>query len=157
MKRAFTLVELLVVVAIIAILLGAMTVSAKRSQTRARTAKATQEVKEITNAILAFEQYAVDHTLESRVNNGWSECTEGAMSFILGGEKGANDEEIPVLYNAAVQGGSLRDPWGRPYQYMIQKSATQASGEGTGMGTVNLTTSAALPNFFRLTDKERSE
>ena len=79
------------------------------------------------------------------------------MKMILGGEKGASGETIPVLYNAAIVGGSLRDPWGRPYQFMIQKSASLSSGDGTGMGSVNFKTSPALPNFFRLTDKERSE
>jgi len=157
MKKAFTLVELLVVVGMIAVLMGAMTVSVKNAQNRGRTSKATQEAKEITNAILAYEQFAVGHTLEKYANGSWSDCTEGSMKMILGGEKGASGETIPVLYNAAIVGGSLRDPWGRPYQFMIQKSASLSSGDGTGMGNVNFKTSPALPNFFRLTDKERSE
>ena len=157
MKKGFTLIELLVVVGMIAVLMGALTVSVSSAQNRGRIAKATQETKEITNAILAFEQYAVGHTLEKYANGGWSDCTEGSMKRILGGEKGASGEQVPVLFNAAVSGGYLRDPWGRPYQYMIEKSATLSSGQGTGMGNVNFTTSAALPNYFRLTDKERSE
>ena len=67
-------------------------------------------------------------------------------------ETGANGKEIPVLYNAAVTGGALRDPWGRPYEYMIQ-----SFDPGTSPDRVDFKTSAALPNFFRLTDKERSE
>ena len=157
MKKGFTLIELLVVVGMIAVLMGAMTVSVSSAQNRGRTSKAVQETKEITSAILAFEQYAVGHTLERYANGGWSDCSEGSMRMILGGEKGASGETVPVLFDAPVSGGYLRDPWGRPYQYMIQKSSTLASGQGTGMGNVNFTTSAALPNFFRLTDKERSE
>ncbi len=157
MKRAFTLVELLVVIGMIAILVAAMTVSTARARQRGRIAKATQETKEITNAILAYEQYAAGRTLAKHARGGWADCTEGAMAMILGGETGASGEPIPVLYNAAVKGGKLLDPWGRPYQFMIQESATLSSGDGTGMGSVNFTTSAALPNFFRLTDKERKE
>lgn len=157
MKKGFTLVELLVVIAMIAVLVAAMTVSTSRARQRGRIAKATQETKEITNAILAYEQYAVGHTLEKHARGGWADCSEGEMSMILGGETGENGELIPVLFNASVTGGHLRDPWGRPYQYMIQKSSTLGSGDGTGMGSVEFQTSAALPNYFRLTDKERGE
>ena len=157
MKKGFTLNELLVVIAMVAVLIAAMTVSTAQARQRARIAKATQETKEITNAILAYEQYAVGHTLEKHAKGGWTDCSEGEMSMILGGETGENGETIPVLYNAAIMGGKLRDPWGRPYQYMIQKSSTLGSGDGTGMGNVEFQTSSALPNFFRLTDKERGE
>ena len=72
------------------------------------------------------------------------------MKMILGGETGDNGETVPVLFNANVRGGKLVDPWGRPYQYMIQKT------EGwEGDDVPDLKTSPALPNYFRLTDKER--
>ncbi len=157
MKKGFTLVELLVVVGMIAVLVGAMTVSTSRARTRARVARATQETKEITNAILAYEQYAIDHTLARHVRSGWTDCSEGEMAMILGNETGESGETIPVLYNAALVNGQLRDPWGRPYQFMIQKTATLSGGQGSGGGAVNFTTSAALPNYFRLTDEERKE
>lgn len=152
MKKAFTLVELLVVIAILAVLMGAMVTSTSRARTRAHIARATQETREITNAILAFEQYAENHTLESHKKDGWTFCTEGNMSMILGHETGASGTTVPVLYNGTVTGGKLLDPWGRPYEYMIQKFEPGANPE-----QVNFKTSASLPNFFRLTDKERSE
>ena len=58
MKRAFTLVELLVVVGMIAILTGAVGVSVSDARARAREMKALAEVKEMTNAILAYENYS---------------------------------------------------------------------------------------------------
>ena len=150
MKRAFTLIELMVVIGMIAVLMAAMGVSVAKAQTRGKIAKATQEAKEMTNAILAFQQYAKGHSLENYANGGWADCTEGTMKMILGGETGENGNSVPVLFNANVRGGMLVDPWGRPYQYMIQKT------EGwEGDDVPDLKTAPALPNYFRLTDKER--
>lgn len=155
MKRGFTLIELLVVVAMIAILLGAFTTSVTAARRRARISSATQEIREMTNAILAFEQYAPNRSLASEVNGGWTDCGESQMAMILGGKSGDNGEEVPVLYNGRVRGGFLRDPWGTPYQYSIVNTASLEGGGGEEAKSVGFTTAAALPNFFRLTDKER--
>jgi prepilin-type N-terminal cleavage/methylation domain-containing protein len=88
--RGFTLVELLVALGMIALLSAAMTVAVSRAQLRAKVSKATQEIREMTNAILAFEQYARGRTLANHVNGGWVECSEGNMRMILGGETGEN-------------------------------------------------------------------
>ena len=150
MKKGFTLIELLVVVAMIAVLTAAMGVSTMKARTRAKIARATQETKEMTNAILAFEQYAQGHTLEKYANGAWTPCTEGAMAMILGKETGDNGEQVPVLYNAAVRGGKLLDPWGHPYEFMIEKTSPWAA-----VDVPDLLVAPALPNYFRLTDKER--
>ena len=150
MKRGFTLIELLVVVAMIAVLMGAMGASTMKARKRAMIAKATQEAKEMTNAILAFEQYAQGHTLANYAKGSWAPCTEGAMAMILGRETGDNGEQVPVLYNAAVRGGKLLDPWGRPYEFMIEKTSPWAATD-----VPDLLTAPALPNYFRLTEKER--
>lgn len=150
MRRAFTLLELMVVVAMIAVLAGAMGLSTVKARTRAKIARATQETKEMTNAILAFEQYAENHSLEKYARGGWADCTESSVAMILGREKGDNGETVPVLYNANVRGGKLLDPWGRPYQFMIEKTSPWAATD-----VPDLLTSPALPNFFRLSEKER--
>ena len=148
-RGGFTLVELVVVIAMIAVIMAAMTTSVQQARQRARIARATQEVREMTNAILAYEQYAVGHTLENVEQKSWTKCTESNMKMILGGEKGENGETIPVLFNATVKNGSLLDPWGNPYQYMIDKTDTLSDSTGS------FTTAVALPNFYRLTDSER--
>lgn len=150
MKRAFTLVELLVVLAMIMIISGALTASVQKARTRAMVAKAMQETREMTNAILAYEQYAKDRSLQSKVTgSSWQSCSEGAMKMILGGEAGESGEKIPVLFNATVRAGELRDPWGTPYQYMIDKTGTLGSTIRSPQ------TAAVLPNYYRLTDMER--
>ena len=52
MRRGFTLVELFVVMAILAVLIGTMSLSVSRAQQRARIAKAQTTVRAITHAIL---------------------------------------------------------------------------------------------------------
>ena len=152
MRKGFTLVEMMVVVGIIMMLMAAMTVSVSNARTRAKIAKATQETREMTNAILAYEQYAKDRSLKTKVTGGsWKPCGESEMSMILGGETGESGEEIPVLFNASIRNSSIVDPWGRPYQYMIE--ATEELGS-----TINPPrTAAALPNYNRLSDKERGK
>lgn len=152
MKKAFTLVEMMVVIGMILVLMGSMTMSVKKARTRARIAKATQETREITNAILAYEQFAKDHSLAAKITgNSWKTCTESDMSMILGGETGASGEPIPVLFNASILTGAIADPWGRPYQYMIDKN------DDLGTTLVPKKTAAVLPNYMRLTDEERGK
>ena len=150
MKRAFTLVELLVVVAMIMIIMGALTASVQKARTRALIAKASQEVHELTNAILAYEQYAQNRSLQNKMTGGsWQECSEGTMGMVLGRETGDNGEKIPVLFNASLRGGRMLDPWGQPYQYMIDKTGS------LGNTIRSPETAAVLPNYYRLTDGER--
>ena len=148
-RQGFTLVELIVVVAMILLIAAALTTSVAKARTRAKIAQAQQETREMTNAILAFEQYAKDRSLASVLTGGsWRDCSEGAMGMILGHETGANGETVPVLYNATVRGGALTDPWGRSYQYMIDKTGDLGSSIRAPQAT------ATLPNYYRLTDSE---
>lgn len=151
MKKAFTLVELLVVVGMIAILMGAVGSSVGRARRRAMIAKATQEAKEMTNAILAYENFAPGRSLQSVANGGWASASESSLKFILGGGETEGGGKIPILYNAHLQsGGDIADPWGRPYEFMIRKAGAIASRSESGF-----LTAPSLPNFYRLDDEER--
>ena len=150
MRRGFTLVELLVVIAMVAILMGAVGTSMNQARRRAMISKATQDVKEMTNAILAFENYAPNRSLESYAGGSWRDTTESSMSMILGGETSESGEQVPVLYNAQIRNGQILDPWGKPYQYMIKKAGNITPPSGTAFQTA-----PSLPNFYRLTDEER--
>ena len=151
-RKGFTLIELLVVIAMLAVLMGALTSSVSQARRRAQIAKATQDVKEITNAILGFENYAPNHSLESYATGGWKETDEGGLKMILGGETTESGETVPVLYNAHIVNGMVRDPWGTPYQFIIKKVTGGASGGG---GSPVYVTAPNLPNFYRLSDEER--
>ena len=150
MRRGFTLIELLVVIAMIAILMGAMGSSMNQARKRAMISKATQDVKEMTNAILAFENYAKGRSLANYASGSWKDTTESSMSMILGGETSDSGEQVPVLYNAQIRNGQILDPWGTPYQYMIK-----SAGDITPPSGSSFQTAPSLPNFYRLTDEER--
>ena len=150
MRRGFTLIELLVVIAMLAILMGAVGSGMNQARRRAMIAKATQDAKEMTNAILAFENYAKDRSLSSYATGSWKDTTESSMSMILGGEQSEGGETIPVLYNAQIRGGQILDPWGKPYQYMIKQAGNITPPRDAGFQTA-----PNLPNYYRLTDEER--
>lgn len=151
MRRAFTLIELLVVIAMLAILIGALGSGMNQARKRAMVAKATQDVKEMTNAILAFENYAPGRSLAVCATDGWKETTENNMAMILGGMTAEGGGQIPVLYNAQIRNNAILDPWGRPYQYMIRKAGSISPPAGAN----SFQTAPNLPNYYRLLDEER--
>ena len=150
MRRGFTLIELLVVIAMLAILMGAVGSGMSQARKRAMVAKATQDAKEMTNAILAFENYAKNRSLANYVTGSWKDTTESSMSMILGGEQSEGGDEVPVLYNAQIRNGQILDPWGKPYQYIIRQAGSITPPRDAGFQTA-----PNLPNFYRLTDEER--
>ena len=151
MKRAFTLIELLVVMGMLAVLTGAIGSSVNQARRRAMISKATQDVKEMTNAILAYENIAVGRTLAEEATGNWKPATESSLAIILGGAKTASGEPSPVLYNAQITGGRILDPWGTPYEFIIKKvNPPGQTGDGQAFVTAPL-----LPNFNRLSDEER--
>lgn len=149
MRKAFTLVELLVVIGMIAVLMGAIGSSVNKARKRAMIAKATQDVKEMTNAIGALANYTSSRTLEPIASDEWQFTTESSLSMILGGT--VDGRQVPVLYNAQIRNGNILDPWGRRYQFTVRKSNT-VNPNSAG---VTYKTAVSLPNFYRLTDKER--
>lgn len=151
-KRGFTLIELLTVIAIILMLMGAITTSVSGARRRAKTQKAIAEAQEMTNAILAYENYGQqgrESPLESKATGeSWKEATEGELGFILGNEAMPNgqDGNVPVLFNGAVRNGKILDPWGHPYRYKILSSTIDQDDESG-----NVKESAfSFPNINRI-------
>ena len=152
MKKGFTLIELLVVIGMIAILTGAASSSVMKARKRSQIARATTEVREMTNAILAYENWDDDRSLKRyQTSKSWSKATEDALQFILGGVQNKQGN-IPVLYNAAITGGQIKDPWGTAYEFMIAE-AGDASDTKDNVGD-GLNTFMYLPNLNRLKPEE---
>lgn len=150
-KRGFTLLELLTVIAMIGLIAGALTAAMASSQERARIQKATADVQSITQAILGYENLAKNHELPTMKDR---DCDSSSLAFLLGhGGTSEYNTQIPVLLMASLTaGGKMLDPWGTPYKITIRKgkvsiSATTATG--------SMSTGYALPNFYRLSKKER--
>ena len=162
----FTLIELLVVVGMIAVILGALTVSVNAAQTRARVQRATSDVKAITQAILSYEVWNGGQ-LETKGSRGSAgggvDANMSSLGFLLGkgsakgveGGKGASggSEGLPVLLMAQLKsGGAMVDPWGMPYKVTI---AEKNSAIKLKTVTGQLKTGYWLPNFYRIGEGER--
>ena len=145
MKRGFTLIELLVVITMIAIIAGALTTGVAASQRRTKISRAQTEAREITNAILAYQNYDEDGSLSQYTMND-QEAEEGRLGFILGKVKSRN-VDVPVLYNAAISGGMIRDPWGNPYRITIKQGETI-----NPPGVSTLKTRMFFPNWHRVVE-----
>ena len=157
MKKGFTLVELLVVVGMIAVIMGAMTTSVSAAQNRARIQKATSEVKVITQAILAYENYergSGDYELQPMGGMGGSgvDCDANNLGFLLGNHESAKSGgQIPALLLASLSsGGSMKDPWGTPYKLHIKQGTLHKPSSMS-----SLQSGCSLPNFYRLGEGER--
>lgn len=154
-KGGFTLVELLIVIAMLLILSGSVTSAVSSARQRAKISQATSDVQQMTNAIYAYENYGeaagqnplARHVMEDQ------EATESAMAFILGREPLRNGQSgmVPVLFNAHIRNGAIRDPWGRPYLVTVRRSASAAGSMGEDAR--RLESRVAFPNFYRIPAK----
>ena len=137
-KHGFTIIELMVVIAMLLILMGAVTASVTRARQRAKIQQAITEAQQLTDAILAYENFARPGSpspLEGKSTGmNWKDATEGEMNFVLGRDKMPNGQEgnVPVLYNGSVTGGSIRDPWGNPYRYRILSASVNPEADHDG-------------------------
>lgn len=147
-KRGFTLVELLVVIAMIAIITGALTTSVQAARERARIQKATTEVKVITQAILGYENWDQGSGKFELPTLTKATADKGNLGFLLGNGGGAQSGgKIPVLLMAALEsGGAMKDPWGTPYRVTIRESSSQLDRR---ILKSSLKTGFFLPNFYR--------
>ena len=149
-RNGFTMVELLVVIAMLMILAGSITASVGSASRRAKIQQATTELQEMTKAILAYENYGrvnEDSPLSSHLMEE-KEATESNMGFILGQEtlKNGQSGNIPVLFNAEIKNGAIRDPWGNPYRVTIR----QAKIDPKEASSDKPESYVMFPNFNRL-------
>ena len=152
-KRGFTLIELLVVVAMIAIITGAMTAAVTGARERARIQKATADVKTVSQAILAYENYEQGSgNFELPLMNG-ADADSGSLGFLIGkGGSAKSGGNIPVLLQARLASGKMMDPWGTPYKVTI-KEVQRTPRIKTASGAMQ--TGFYLPNFYRLSEEEK--
>ena len=148
-KRGFTLIELMVVIAMIAIFMTAVGTSVGQTRERARMEKARSDVKVISQAILAWENYTRGGKNELEEKND-EEADSSSLSFLLGQGETANSGQIPAMLMAQLSaGGKMRDPWGTPYRIRIKEGAIPSPSD------LNLSTCFFIPNLYRLSAEER--
>lgn len=140
-KRAFTLVELIVVIAMIAILMAAIGSGVRKAQLRARIARAQGEANEMTSAIRSYENF-VDTGIPERSD---VDADESSLSFILGEGTDRAGGRVPVLYNASFVAGKIRDPWGTPYRVRIIQMPSGTSSDDVAK---DMSTGVFVPNRY---------
>ena len=145
-RGGFTMVELLVVIAMLMLLAGAVTTSITSAQRRAKIVQATAEAQEMTNAILAYGHFGEGYSLGNHKMEK-QPAAEGNMAFILGEEASPSGSgKTPVLYNASIRGGKLLDPWGHAYLVTIREGK---SFKNETDNSDQLKSVVAFPNFNR--------
>lgn len=147
-NRGFTLIELMVVMGMLMLLAGAVTTSITGANRRAKIQQATIEAQEMTKAILSYENYGKNYSLEAHKMEE-REASETSLGFILGGENMQNQGQsgkIPVLFNASSRrDGKILDPWGRPYYVTIRKDDVDQKDKNK----VQFKSYVAFPNYNR--------
>ena len=147
-ERGFTLVELIVVIAMIAIFMASVGTAVGKTAERARIEKARSDVKVISQAILAWENYSRGGKHELREMSD-EEADSSSLAFLLGQGESATSGNIPELLAAQLAGGKMRDPWSRPSVVRIKE------GKINRPENLDLGTCYYLPNFYRLSGEER--
>ena len=153
-KNGFTIIELITVIGILLLLMGAITASVAGARQRAKVQQAISEAQQLTDAILAYENYTVPgepSPLKEKVTgDDWSEAAEDALAFVLGKVPMPNGREgnVPVLFNGAVRGGFIRDPWGHPYRFRIYSAERNPDDQDADVG--NSGSALAIPNINRI-------
>jgi len=138
-RRAFTLVELLVVIAVIAIL-ASLTISILGAvQGKGARSRAQSEVASVAAAI---DNYFLDNGSYPPMDAGASNTTSALYAALCGGQKVYFEPKATMLQTNTPQ-TSFADPWGDPYFYSTDPAIIQNVGSfdfWSSAGTTNKTT-----------------
>ncbi|MGI6098565.1 MAG: type II secretion system protein [Kiritimatiellia bacterium] len=127
-RAAFTLMEMLSVIAIIGLLVGSLALALSKARELSRRARAEAELREMVSAWLQYHQLYGE--LPSVVQ-GQNELPSSRKTLdpLINPESGDNPRGLVLLnpqipFNAA---GFYTDPWGTPYQLSFAQPKLEAT------------------------------
>ncbi len=124
-SRAFTLIEMMVVIGMLAILMGVAFSGIGQARAQARIAKANVELREMINAWLSYEAAYDDWPVD--VTGADLAATASNLKELLG-----DNPDKAVYLNAQLVNGAFLDPWGTPYHFrLITKTDTSTQVKET--------------------------
>lgn len=135
-RSGFTLMEMLVVIAMLGILMGSVFTGVAQARRQAQIAKANTEMRELVNAWLAFGQAYDEDVLGT--TGGDVDATREELGDLLG------DEGDMVFLNVPIVNGAFRDPWGNPYRFRIE-----GGGATVDDADIKFSTTVTFPNRGR--------
>lgn len=133
-RKAFTLLELLVAVAVVIVLAGIVMGGVTVMRRRAASYEAAQVVRQLVQALEAYRtedgrhRYPLHEQLYPTASLTLPHCIArqpegGAVAGVLGL---LVDRNLGVIGSGSTPNGVLTDPWGRPYHYQLTRPAPTA-------------------------------
>lgn len=132
-RAAFSLIELLLALAIIAMLAGFISAAAWRAKQAARRADARVVVNEL---VKSWTGYWIRYGEELGWPGGLGgnddlEVTyDGLLEHLMGDNSSENYNRIPFFESDIGPGEKLLDPWGQPYHMRFDADKLSDSDEG---------------------------
>ena len=130
--NAFTMMEMMVVTGMLGILMGVAFGGIGQARKQARIAKANAEVRELVNAILAYE--ASEEGMPLITGDDPVDADKDSLAKLLGNTGG------PVYLNVPMTGGKFLDPWGiKPYRFRVISELVTASDDRSEKVSASIT------------------
>ena len=127
LRDAFTLVEMLVVIAMLGLLMGSAATGISQAKRQAKVTRAHAEMRELVNAWLAYEQAYDDWPVPGSADGEEGiPATEANLKELIG-QGGDGMVYLNAPMTAGAGGRAFRDPWGTPYRFRIVELPTSDS------------------------------
>jgi general secretion pathway protein G len=121
-SSAFTLIEMMVVIGMLAILMGVAFSGIGQARAQARVAKASVELRELISAWLSYEAAYDDWPVD--VTGADLPANMANLKELLG-----DNPDKAVYLNAQMVNGQFLDPWGTPYHFRLITSRDESVQE----------------------------